>query len=142
TVAFEEPILFSASVRENVALGMPTATDEEVHRALDLAQAGDFVANLPWGAPTRVGEQGISLSGGQRQRLALARAVLGRPRSMVLGVPLSALDVNTEEKVQAGRRAVLHESTTLLVAHRPSTAALADRVALLDGGTIIDEGPH
>lgn len=142
TVAFEEPILFSASVRENVALGMPAATDDQVHRALDLAQAGDFVANLPWGLDTRVGEQGLSLSGGQRQRLALARAVLGSPRIMVLDDPLSALDVGTEEKVQAGLKSVLEASTTLLVAHRPSTAALADRVALLDGGTITDEGTH
>lgn len=142
TVAFEEPILFSASVRENVSLGMPRATEKEIREALDLAQATDFVEGLPWGLDTRVGEQGMSLSGGQRQRLALARAVLGTPRIMVLDDPLSALDVNTEAKVQAGLKKVLRDSTTLLVAHRPSTAALADRVALLDDGAIAAVGTH
>ncbi|WGW12830.1 ABC transporter ATP-binding protein [Saxibacter everestensis] len=142
TVAFEEPVLFSASVRENVALGQPDATLAEIREALDIAQASGFVDELPWGLDTRIGEQGLSLSGGQRQRLALARAVLGKPRIMVLDDPLSALDVNTEEKVQAELRRVLPDSTTLLVAHRPSTASLADRVALLDEGTIVATGTH
>ncbi|MFF0541633.1 ABC transporter ATP-binding protein [Nocardia thailandica] len=148
TVAFEEPVLFSASVRENVALGDPGASDADVHRALDIAQASDFVAALPWGLDTRIGEQGLSLSGGQRQRLALARAVLSngtdghRGRIMVLDDPLSALDVETEARVQERLRSVLSGVTTLLVAHRPSTAALADRVALLDGGRVVAEGPH
>ncbi|WP_431955131.1 ABC transporter ATP-binding protein [Nocardia lijiangensis] len=148
TVAFEDPVLFSASVRENVALGDPEATDEDVRRALDVAQATDFVDKLPWGLDTRIGEQGLSLSGGQRQRLALARAVLGRAsagdrtRIMVLDDPLSALDVETEERVQERLRTVLAGATTLLVAHRPSTAALADRVALLAEGRIVAEGSH
>ncbi|MEV6274572.1 ABC transporter ATP-binding protein [Nocardia sp. NPDC051832] len=146
SVAFEEPVLFSASVRENVALGNPAATDQDVRRALDVAQATEFVDNLPWGLDTRIGEQGMSLSGGQRQRLALARAVLAGTgqggRVMVLDDPLSALDVETEERVQERLRSVLADATTLLVAHRPSTAALADRVAVLAGGRIVAEGTH
>ncbi|WP_228539146.1 ABC transporter ATP-binding protein [Nocardia sp. XZ_19_385] len=146
SVAFEEPVLFSASVRENVALGDPQASDDDVRRALDVAQATEFVDNLPWGLDTRIGEQGMSLSGGQRQRLALARAVLtgtGKGgRVMVLDDPLSALDVETEERVQEKLRTVLAGATTLLVAHRPSTAALADRVAVLADGRIVAEGTH
>ncbi|GAB2651242.1 ABC transporter ATP-binding protein [Nocardia goodfellowii] len=146
SVAFEEPVLFSASVRENVALGNPDASDDDVRRALDVAQATEFVDNLPWGLDTRIGEQGMSLSGGQRQRLALARAVLtgtGKGgRIMVLDDPLSALDVETEERVQERLRTVLADATTLLVAHRPSTAALADRVAVLADGRIVAEGTH
>ncbi|MFH5231032.1 ABC transporter ATP-binding protein [Antrihabitans spumae] len=141
-VAFEEPVLFSASVRENVALGRPEASDDEVRDALEVAHATEFVDALPWGLDTRIGEQGLSLSGGQRQRLALARAVLSRPRILVLDDPLSALDVDTEERVQAALRRVLEHSTTLLVAHRPSTAALADRVAVLEDGRIIETGTH
>lgn len=148
TAAFEEPVLFSASVRENVALGEPEATDAAVRAALEIAQATEFVHRLPWGLDTRIGEQGLSLSGGQRQRLALARAVLGAmaagstARVLVLDDPLSALDVQTEERVQARLRSVLAGATTLLVAHRPSTAALADRVALLADGRIVAEGTH
>ncbi|MGA9869983.1 MAG: ATP-binding cassette domain-containing protein, partial [Rhodococcus sp. (in: high G+C Gram-positive bacteria)] len=142
SVAFEDPVLFSASVRENIALGRPDATDADVDEALDIAHARDFVDRLPWGLDTRIGEQGMSLSGGQRQRLALARAVLGKPRILVLDDPLSALDVNTEAMVQEDLRRVLTHSTTLLVAHRPSTAALADRVLYLENGTIVEQGTH
>ncbi|MBW4703145.1 ABC transporter ATP-binding protein [Micromonospora sp. RL09-050-HVF-A] len=140
-VAFEEPTLFSMSVWENLTLGCPDATGDEVRAALALAQA-DFAYDLPWGLATRVGEQGLSLSGGQRQRLALARAVLGRPALLVLDDPLSALDVQTEALVEAALRRVLRDTTALLVVHRPSTVALADRVALLDGGRITAVGRH
>jgi len=140
-VAFEEPTLFSMSVRENLTLGRPNATDDEVTEAIQVAQAG-FVYELPWGLDTRVGEQGLSLSGGQRQRLALARAVLGRPRVLVLDDPLSALDVHTEALVEEALRSVLKGSTALIVVHRPSTVALADRVALLQGGVITHIGTH
>lgn len=140
-VAFEEPTLFSMSVRENLTLGHPDAGDDDVHAALALAQA-DFAYDLPWGLATRVGEQGLSLSGGQRQRLALARAVLGRPPVLVLDDPLSALDVHTEALVEAALRRVLRDSTALLVVHRPSTIALADRVALLQDGRITAIGRH
>jgi ATP-binding cassette subfamily B protein len=142
-VAFEEPTLFSATVRENVEMGAgPDGVDEEdVLRALAVAQC-DFVAGLPRGLDTQVGEQGLSLSGGQRQRLALARAVVGRPRFLVLDDPLSALDVHTEALVEAALREVLRETTALVVAHRPSTVLLADRVALLTGGRIAAVGTH
>ncbi len=139
--AFEDPTLFSASVRENVTLGYPQASDAEVAAALDIAQAG-FVHDLPWGLDTRVGEQGMSLSGGQRQRLALARAVVGRPRVLILDDPLSALDVHTEALVEEALRRMLAATTALVVVHRPSTVALADRVALLQGGTITAVGTH
>jgi ATP-binding cassette subfamily B protein len=124
-VAFEEATLFSMSVRENLTLGRPEATDEEIAEALSVAQA-EFVYELPWGLATRVGEQGLSLSGGQRQRLALARAVIGKPRVLVLDDPLSALDVNTEALVEEALARVLRGTTALIVVHRPSTVALAD----------------
>jgi ATP-binding cassette subfamily B protein len=139
--AFEDATLFSMSVRENLTLGRPDATDDDVEEALQVAQAG-FVHQLPWGLATRIGEQGLSLSGGQRQRLALARAVLGRPSVLVLDDPLSALDVHTEALVERALRDVLAETTALVVAHRPSTVLLADRVALLAGGRIAALGTH
>src|SRR6266545_2046447 len=140
-VAFEEPMLFSMSVRENLTLGHPDATDAEIAEALAVAQA-EFVYDLPWGLATRVGEQGLSLSGGQRQRLALARAVVTRPRVLVLDDPLSALDVHTEALVEEALARVLRGTTALLVVHRPSTVALADRVALLHDGRIAAVGTH
>ncbi|WP_108990723.1 ABC transporter ATP-binding protein [Streptomyces coelicoflavus] len=141
-VAFEEPTLFSATVGENVLMGAGAgAGDEELDRALAVAQA-DFAHALPQGTGTQVGEQGLSLSGGQRQRLALARAVVGRPRFLVLDDPLSALDVHTEAAVEAALRQVLADTTALIVAHRPSTVLLADRVALLSGGRITAVGTH
>lgn len=142
SMAFEEPTLFSASVAENVLMGAPdTATGEDLDRALSVAQA-DFVRRLPEGADTEVGEQGLSLSGGQRQRLALARSVVGRPRYLVLDDPLSALDVHTEALVEAALRRVLADTTALVVAHRPSTVLLADRVALMSEGRITAVGTH
>ncbi|MFD7388984.1 ABC transporter ATP-binding protein [Streptomyces sp. NPDC059852] len=141
-VAFEEPTLFSASVADNVLMGTAAdAGEPELERALAVAQAG-FAHDLPQGTATQVGEQGLSLSGGQRQRLALARAVVGRPRFLVLDDPLSALDVHTEALVEAALRDVLAETTALIVAHRPSTVLLADRVALLSGGRVAAVGTH
>ncbi len=141
-VAFEEPTLFSASVGENVLMGAGDGADPDaLDRALAVAHAG-FAHELPEGTATQVGEQGLSLSGGQRQRLALARAVVGRPRFLVLDDPLSALDVHTEAAVEAALREVLADTTALIVAHRPSTVLLADRVALLSGGRIAAVGTH
>jgi ATP-binding cassette subfamily B protein len=146
-MAFEDATLFSASVRNNVLLGRPELADggPEADRvlaeALDIAQA-DFVTSLPDGAETVVGEEGLSLSGGQRQRLALARAVAANPAVLVLDDPLSALDVDTEARVEAGLRRVLATTTALVVAHRPSTVQLADRVALLENGRITAVGTH
>ncbi|MGW2372485.1 ABC transporter ATP-binding protein [Kitasatospora sp. NPDC001683] len=140
-VAFEEPTLFSATVRENVLMGAPGADERQLAAALATAQAG-FVEKLPAGVETEVGEQGLSLSGGQRQRLALARAVVGDPPFLVLDDPLSALDVHTEALVERALREVLGSTTALVVAHRPSTVLLADRVAVLADGRIEAVGTH
>ena len=139
--AFEEPTLFSMSARENLTLGRADATDADIEQALDIAQAG-FVRELPWGLDTRIGEQGLALSGGQRQRLALARAVLARPKILVLDDTLSALDVHTEKLVEEALQRVLAATTGLIVAHRASTVMLADRVALLQDGRITHVGDH
>ena len=144
-VAFEDATLFSTSVRDNVLLGRPDLSGDEaeavMREALDIAQAS-FVDDLPEGVDTRVGEEGLSLSGGQRQRLALARAIAARPSVLVLDDPLSALDVDTEARVEAGLRRVLAETTSLIVAHRPSTVTLADRVALMENGVVTAVGTH
>ncbi|MCS5718268.1 ABC transporter ATP-binding protein/permease [Herbiconiux sp. CPCC 205763] len=140
-MAFEEATLFSQTVRENVLLGRPDASEEELREALEIAQA-TFVDDLPLGLDTKVGEEGLSLSGGQRQRLALARAIAARPSILVLDDPLSALDVDTEALVEAALRRVLATTTALIVAHRPSTVALADRVALLENGRVTAVGTH
>ncbi|MEV4987624.1 ABC transporter ATP-binding protein [Pseudarthrobacter sp. LMD1-1-1.1] len=140
-VAFEDTTLFSNSVRDNVLLGAPVRSEEVLDEALDVAQA-HFAYSLPQGVDTLIGEEGLSLSGGQRQRIALARAIAARPRVLVLDDPLSALDVHTEELVEARLREVLADTTTLIVAHRPSTVALADRVALLENGRIAAVGTH
>jgi ATP-binding cassette subfamily B protein len=139
--AFEEATLFSASVRENVTFGAEGASEEELEAALTAAQAR-FAYELPWGLDTRIGEQGMALSGGQRQRIALARAILARPQVLILDDPLSALDVHTEERVTRALGQILTDVTAIVVAHRPSTVALADRVALLDGGVIAATGSH
>jgi ATP-binding cassette subfamily B protein len=146
-MAFEDATLFSATIRENVLLGRddlelhsPEA-DAVLEEALDIAQAA-FARELPEGVDTTVGEEGLSLSGGQRQRLALARAVAAKPAVLVLDDPLSALDVDTEALVEAALRRVLASTTALIVAHRPSTVMLADRVALLENGRITAVGTH
>jgi ATP-binding cassette subfamily B protein len=141
-VAFEDPALFSGSVMENVLMGGEAVTEADGARALRVAQADGFVDLLPSGAHTQVGEQGLTLSGGERQRLALARAVVGRPRVLVLDDPLSALDIHTEAAVERALRRVLATTTALIVAHRPSTALLADRVALLRDGRVAAVGTH
>ncbi|WP_415853419.1 ABC transporter ATP-binding protein [Sinomonas sp. G460-2] len=145
SVAFEDTTLFSSSVRDNVLLGADVREGPEAEalldEALDVAQA-HFAYSLPEGVDTRIGEEGLSLSGGQRQRIALARAIAAKPSVLVLDDPLSALDVATEERVEGRLRDVLTDTTTLIVAHRPSTVALADRVALLRDGVIDDVGTH
>lgn len=145
-VAFEDATLFSDSVRENVLLGADRSLSAEqaedlLHLALSTADA-TFAYELPEGVDTRIGEEGMSLSGGQRQRLALARSIAARPAVLLLDDPLSALDTKTEETVTERLREVLRGTTTLIVAHRTSTVALADRVALLDGGRVVDVGTH
>ena len=140
-MAFEDATLFSSSVRDNVLLGNSEQSEEDLQQALEIAQAG-FVYDLPNGLDTEIGEEGLSLSGGQRQRLALARAVAAKPKILVLDDPLSALDVDTEALVEQALRKVLKQTTALIVAHRPSTVMLADKVALLEDGKISAFGTH
>ena len=139
--AFEDPTLFSMSVAENLKLGRPDATDEQMAQAIEVA-AADFVYDLPFGLDTRIGEQGMSLSGGQRQRLSLARALLAGPSILVLDDTLSALDVHTEAVVTEALSRVLGSVTGVVVANRASTVLLADRVALIEDGTITRVGTH
>jgi ATP-binding cassette subfamily B protein len=140
-MAFEDATLFSSSVKDNVLLGRPKGTKKDLTQALEIAQA-QFVYDLPDGVDTKIGEEGLSLSGGQRQRLALARAVAAKPAVLMLDDPLSALDVDTEAMVEEALRTVLKSTTALIVAHRPSTVMLADRVALLEDGRITAVGTH
>lgn len=140
-MAFEDSTLFSDTIRNNVLLGRPDSTEEDLAQALEIAQAG-FAYDLPDGLDTKIGEEGLSLSGGQRQRIALARAVAAKPTVLVLDDPLSALDVDTEAMVEDALRTVLKATTALIVAHRPSTVQLADKVALLQDGKITAFGKH
>jgi ATP-binding cassette subfamily B protein len=140
-MAFEDATLFSASVRDNILLGREHANEQGLEEAIAVAQA-QFVFELPEGLDTKIGEEGLSLSGGQRQRLALARAVAAKPAILVLDDPLSALDVATEALVEQALRNVLEKTTALIVAHRPSTVQLADKVALMQDGKIVAVGKH
>ncbi|MGH3158997.1 MAG: ABC transporter ATP-binding protein [Streptosporangiaceae bacterium] len=140
-VAFDQPALFSMSAADNVLMGLD-AGQVDLDEALQIAHAQEFVSQLPEGARTQLGENGLTLSGGQRQRIALARAVIRKPRLLVLDDPLSALDIHTEAQVQEALREVLATTTALVIAHRPSTVQLADRVAVLDRGQIIATGTH
>jgi ATP-binding cassette, subfamily B, bacterial len=141
-MVFEESFLFSESLRDNIAYGRPDATDEEVEAAARAAEAHEFIMRLPEGYDTVVGERGLTLSGGQRQRVALARALLSDPRILVLDDATSAVDAKVEESIHATLRRVFHRHTTLLVAHRRSTLRLADRIAVLDAGRVVDDGTH
>ncbi|MFG3123337.1 ABC transporter ATP-binding protein [Streptomyces sp. NPDC048201] len=136
----EDSFLFSATVRENLAYGRPDATQDEIEAAARAAQADRFIAELPEGYDTKVGEHGLTLSGGQRQRLALARALLTDPRLLVLDDATSAVDVRVEHEIHEALAHVMAGRTTLLIAHRRSTLSLADRIAVLDGGHLVDIG--
>jgi ATP-binding cassette subfamily B protein len=141
-LVFEETFLFSESVAENIRVGRPDATDEEVRRAAELAGAAAFVDGLPDAYETVLGERGFSLSGGQRQRIAIARAILADPAVLVLDDATSAVDATKEHEIRAALAEVMRGRTTLVIAHRPATIALADRVAILEGGHIVEEGTH
>ncbi|MFC8074756.1 ABC transporter ATP-binding protein [Streptomyces sp. NPDC057307] len=138
----EDSFLFSDTVRANIAYGKPDATDEEIERAVRAAQADRFIADLPAGYDTTVGEQGLTLSGGQRQRIALARAILTDPRLLLLDDATSAVDARVEHEIHEALRSVMAGRTTLLIAHRRSTLGLADRIAVLDDGRLADIGTH
>lgn len=139
-VVFEDAFLFSASIRDNIAYGRPEAGEDEVLCAARAAQVDEFAAALPEGYDTLVGERGVTLSGGQRQRIALARALLFDPRILLLDDATSAVDAGTEAAIHATLHKVTEERTTILIAHRRSTLALADRIVVLDGGRVIDSG--
>jgi ATP-binding cassette subfamily B protein len=141
-LVFEETFLFSESVRENIRVGRPEADDDAVERAAALAGAAEFVERLPEGYETVLGERGFSLSGGQRQRIAIARAILADPAVLVLDDATSAVDATKEHEIRAKLGEVMEGRTTLVIAHRPATIALADRVAVLEGGRIVEHGTH
>ncbi|MEU6080708.1 ABC transporter ATP-binding protein [Streptomyces sp. NPDC047108] len=138
----EDSFLFSDTVRANIAYGKPDATDEQIRAAATAAQADGFIGELPSGYDTTVGEQGLTLSGGQRQRIALARAILTDPRLLLLDDATSAVDARVEHEIHEALRGVMAGRTTLLIAHRRSTLSLADRIAVLDGGRLVDAGSH
>jgi ATP-binding cassette subfamily B protein len=141
-VVLQDPFLFSATVRENIAFARPDATDEEVERAARLAQAHEFIAELPAGYDTVIGERGITLSGGQRQRIAIARALILEPRVLILDDATASVDATTEARIRTGLREAMAGRTTIIIAHRLSTLALADELVVLDHGRIAARGTH
>jgi len=141
-LVFEETFLFSGTVRKNIAFADPDASDEEVQRAARLAGAEDFIRELPEGYDTPLGERGYSLSGGQRQRIAIARAILADPRVLVLDDATSAVDPTKEHEIRAALKTAMRGRTAIIIAHRPATVALADRVALMEEGRVVVEGTH
>jgi ABC-type multidrug transport system fused ATPase/permease subunit len=141
-VVSQDPFLFSASVRENIAFGVGDASDEDIARAADLAQAKEFIERLPDGYDTLIGERGITLSGGQRQRLAIARALIVDPRVLILDDATASVDATTEALIKRGLREVMRGRTTIIIAHRLSTISLADDIVVLDSGEIAARGTH
>ena len=141
-VIAQDPFLFSSTVRENLAFGRPEATDEEIYEAARLAQAHEFIERLPDGYDTIIGERGITLSGGQRQRLAIARALVVDPRILILDDATASVDPSTEARIRLGLREAMRGRTTVIVAHRASTIALADEIVVLDHGRVVARGPH
>jgi ATP-binding cassette subfamily B protein len=141
-IVFEDTFLFSDTVAANVAFAKPDASSAEIERAARLAGAHDFVCELPEGYATPIGERGFTLSGGQRQRIAIARAILADPRLLILDDATSSVDPEKEHEIRAAMNEVMRGRTTLVIAHRPVTIALAERVLLLAGGKIVAEGTH
>ena len=141
-IVFEETFLFQASIFENIAFANPNAVEADVHRAARLSGADEFIAALPAGYNTTVGERGLSLSGGQRQRLSIARAILADPRVLILDDATSAVDPTKEHEIRDALGEAMQSRTTIVIAHRPATIALADRVVLIDNGVIVAEGTH
>jgi ATP-binding cassette subfamily B protein len=138
----QDPVVFSASALENIRYGRPGASDEEVITAARAAHAHDFIAALPEGYATFLGERGVRLSGGQRQRIAIARAILKNPPLLLLDEATSALDAESERAVQAALAAAMRDRTTLVIAHRLATVQQADRIVVMDHGRIVEQGRH
>ena len=141
-VVTQDPLLFSTTIAENIRFGRPEASDEEVRRAAQRAQAQAFIGALPEGYETVIGERGLSLSGGQRQRIAIARALVADPRILILDDATSSVDVETEYKIRQALTEVMRERTTFIIAHRPSTISLAEEIVVLDHGRIVEQGRH
>ena len=141
-IVAEDTYLFSATIRDNIAFGKPEATDAEVRKAAERAQAATFIEELPDGYETLVGERGLTLSGGQRQRIAIARALLLDPRILILDDATASVDASTESRIRRALEEVMQGRTTLIIAHRLSTIALADRIVVLDDGRIAADGTH
>ncbi|MDG1087728.1 MAG: ATP-binding cassette domain-containing protein, partial [Acidimicrobiales bacterium] len=142
SIVFEDTFLFQASVFENIAFVDPAATEEQVRRAARLSGAEEFIDQLPNGYRTEVGERGLSLSGGQRQRLAIARSILADPRVLILDDATSAVDPTKEHEIRDALGEAMKSRTTIVIAHRPATIALADRVVLIDQGRVAAQGTH
>ena len=141
-IVFEDTFLFSDTVGANIGFARPDASPEEVVEAAQLAGAHEFVASLPEGYDTVLGERGFSLSGGQRQRIAIARAILADPAVLILDDATSAVDASKEHEIRAALATVMEGRTTLVIAHRAATIALADRVVVLEAGAVAEEGTH
>ena len=142
STVLQETTLFATTIRENIAFGRPDASFESIVQAARQAQAHDFIEAFPQGYETPVGERGVTLSGGQKQRVAIARALLKDPRILILDDATSSVDPTKEHEIRAALAEVMHGRTTIIIAHRPATIALADRVVLIDGGRIIADGTH
>jgi ATP-binding cassette subfamily B protein len=141
-IVFEDTFLFTGTVHDNIAFADPDATIDQVRRAARLAGAEDFIDEMPYGFNTEIGEHGYTLSGGQRQRVAIARAVIANPRVLILDDATSSVDPTKEYEIRSALGEVMRSRTTIIIAHRPATIALANRVVLLDGGRIVAEGTH
>ena len=139
---FEDTVLFNDSVKANISFAKPNAAQADLERAAKLAGAHEFILQLPNGYDTVIGERGFSLSGGQRQRIAIARAIISDPRVLVLDDATSAVDPSKEGEIRDAMRTVMSGRTTIVIAHRPGTIALAQRVVFIDGSTIAAIGTH
>ena len=141
-IALQEAVLFSGSIRDNIRYGHPDAPDEEVIAAAKAAQAHDFISAMPEGYDTQLGQRGVNLSGGQKQRLAIARALLLKPAILILDDSTSAVDVETETKIQSALEDIMKDRTSFVIAQRISTVLKADKILVLDDGQIAAEGTH